>query len=113
MPAPPVAELRAESPSHGDNPACRAEFCQPRVSIPGKDPAFDGRGKRTEMALAAIDRLRLGAVSTVARAANTAGFRVDYRPPILDTLSTGRGGFGKLDVGLRWRLDAFHGPVWR
>jgi hypothetical protein len=111
-PLPPVASLRAERPSEDTNPACRAEFCQPRVSIPGREVQFDTRGKRTEMALSAIDRLQLGTVSTVARAANTAGVRVDYLPPQLDTGSNGRGGFGKLSVGFRWRLDAWNGPVW-
>jgi hypothetical protein len=111
-PLSPVASLRAERPSEETNPACRAEFCQPRVSIPGREVQFDTRGKRTEMALSAIDRLQLGTVSTVARAANTAGVRVDYLPPQLDTGSNGRGGFGKLSVGFRWRLDAWNGPVW-
>jgi hypothetical protein len=111
-PSPPVATLRAEAPRGADNPACRAEFCQPRVSIPGQEPRFDSRGKRTEMALAAVDRLRLGVVSSLARAANTAGVRVDYLPSQLDNSDGGRGGFGKLVVGVRWRLDAWHGPVW-
>jgi hypothetical protein len=111
-PASPVAMLVAQGPAGTDNPACRAEFCQPRVAIPGQEVRFDTRGKRTEMALAALDRLQLGTLSTLARAANTAGVRVDYLPPQLDSLSAGRGGFGKLAVGVRWRLDAFHGPVW-
>jgi hypothetical protein len=107
---PPVAGLRAEAPARSDNPACRAEFCQPRVSIPGSEPRFDARGKRTEIALAALDRLQAGPLSTVARAANRAGVRVDYLPPQLDT--AGRGGLGKLSVGFQWRLDAWHGPIW-
>ena len=112
-PAQPVAMLVAQGPTGGDNPACRGEFCQPRVSIPGRDASFDTKGKRTELALAAIDRLQLGAVSTVARAVNTAGVRVDYVPPQIDAWSGGRGGgFGKLAVAVRWRLDAWHGPVW-
>jgi hypothetical protein len=108
----PVAGLRAEAPADSSNPACRAEFCQPRVAIPGNEPRFDSRGKRTEMALAAVDGLRLGVVSSAARAANAAGVRVDYLPSQLDTLSAGRGGFGKLSVGVRWRLDAWSGPTW-
>ena len=108
-----VVRVLAVAPSDGGNPACRAEFCQPRVSIPGRDTSFDTKGKRTELALAAIDRLQLGAVSTVARAVNTAGVRVDYVPPQIDAWSGGRGGgFGKLAVAVRWRLDAWHGPVW-
>ena len=111
-PSSPVAQLQAESSGGGENPACRAEFCQPRVSIPGREQEFDTRGKRTELALAAVDGLRIGMVSTVARAVNTAGLLIDYRPPQLDSASNGRGGFGRLNVGLRWRLDAWNGPVW-
>ncbi len=113
--APALAVLRvhAVAPPDSGNPACRAEFCQPRVAIPGRDASFDTKGKRTELALAAIDRLRLGALSDVARAASVAGVRVDYVPPQLDAWSGGRGGgLGRLAVGLRWRLDAWHGPVW-
>lgn len=113
--APSLAALRvhAVAPSDAGNPACLAEFCQPRVAIPGRDASFDTKGKRTELALAAIDRLRLGALSDVARAANAAGVRVDYVPPQIDSWSGGRaGGLGRLAVGLRWRLDAWHGPVW-
>jgi hypothetical protein len=111
-PAAAIAQLRGEARSGGDNPACRAEFCQPRVSIPGREQEFDTRGKRTELALAFIDRLQIGAVSGIARAVNTSGVRVDYQPPQLDSGSNGRGGYGKLNVGVRWRLDAWSGPVW-
>ncbi len=110
-PLPPIGDLRVETGGTGDNPACRAEFCQPRVVIPGREQGVDTKGKRTELALAAIDRLRLGPVSSIARAANTAGVRVDYQPPQLDFTGMSRG-IGKLNVGLRWRLDAWHGPVW-
>ncbi len=104
--------LRAEAPDQADNPACRAEFCQPRVAIPGRETRLDTRGKRTELALAAVDRLGLGPVSDAARAANAWGLRADWLPPQMDAWSAGRGGFGKLTVGFRWRLDAFHGPSW-
>jgi hypothetical protein len=110
--AAPVAGLRAEAPAASDNPACRAEFCQPRVAIPGREIRFDSRGKRTEMALTAIDGLGLGLISSVARAANAAGVRVDYLPQQLDTSNTSRGGFGKVTAGVRWRLDAWNGPMW-
>lgn len=107
-----IAQFPGESRSGGDNPACRAEFCQPRVSIPGREQEFDTRGKRTELALAFIDRLQIGAISGIARAINTSGVRVDYQPPQLDSGSNERGGYGKLNVGVRWRLDAWSGPVW-
>jgi hypothetical protein len=108
----PVAQIGAETDAGGASPACRADFCQPRVSIPGREQSFDTRGRRTELALAAIDRLGLGVVSSIARAANTSGVQIDYQPPQLDSTSSGRGGLGKLNVGVRWRLDAWSGPVW-
>ena len=111
-PASLVAQLQAEAGGGGENPACRAEFCQPRVSIPGREPEFDTRGKRTELALATIDGLRIGVISTVARAVNAAGVQIDYQPGLLDSQNAGRGWFGKLNVGVRWRLDAWNGPVW-
>ena len=111
--AAPVAQLRAEASTGSDSPACRAEYCQPRVSIPGREQPIDTRGKRTELALATIDGLRLGTVSTIARVVNASGVQVDYRPPQLEAATGGRGGgLGKLNVGIRWRLDAWSGPVW-
>jgi len=111
-PSSPVAHLQAEARGGGENPACRAEFCQPRVSIPGREQAIDTRGKRTELALATIDGLRIGVISTLARAVNAAGVQIDYQPGLLDSQNAGRGWFGKLNVGVRWRLDAWHLPVW-
>ena len=111
-PASLVAQFQAEAGGGGENPACRAEFCQPRVSIPGREQEFDTRGKRTELALAAVEGLQLGAVSSIARMANTSGVQVDYQPALLDSQGAGRGWFGKLNVGVRWRLDAWNGPVW-
>ena len=111
-PSSSVTHLQAEARGGSENPACRAEFCQPRVSIPGREQEFDTRGKRTELALAAVEGLQLGAVSSIARMANTSGVQVDYQPALLDSQGAGRGWFGKLNVGVRWRLDAWHLPVW-
>jgi hypothetical protein len=108
----PAAELRAEPGSSGASRACIAEFCQPRVAIPGREPEFDTAGKRTELALAVIDGMKIGVVSTIARAVQTAGVQVDYRPAQLESDANLRRGFGKLNVGVRWRLDAWHGPTW-
>ena len=107
-----VMELRSEAGATGSSPACIAEFCQPRVAIPGREPEFDTAGKRTELALAVIDGMKIGVVSTIARAIQTAGIQVDYRPAQLESDSNARRGFGKLNVGVRWRLDAWHGPTW-
>jgi hypothetical protein len=103
------AAARTESK---DNPACYDDVCQPRVAVPGVDPKFDIRGKRTEFALAVLDRLNVGPVSSLARAIAMTGVRLDYTPPqIGDTLSA-RTSFGSVNVFVRWRLDAFSAPVW-
>ena len=52
-------------------------------------------------------------MSSIARVVNATGVQVDYRPPQLEAATGGRGGgLGKLNVGIRWRLDAWSGPVW-
>jgi len=92
-----------------ETPACLDDVCQPRVALPGVDPSFDLRGKRTEFALAVLDRLDAGAISDVARTIALTGVRVDYTPPQgLDT----RAGFGSFNVFVRWRIDAFGTPSW-
>jgi hypothetical protein len=107
-----VMELRSETGATGSSPACIAEFCQPRIAIPGREPEFDTAGKRTELALAVIDGMKIGVISTIARAVQTSGLQIDYRPAQLESDSNARHGFGKLNVGVRWRLDAWHGPTW-
>lgn len=124
-PAPPEGLAALLRTGRGDEgpatPACFAEFCQPRVVIPGKEVPLDTRGKRSEMAIMAIERLGIGPVSAVARVAGTAGLRLDYRPKLLDRMNPGnvnggiasvRGGATTVGLGFRWRLDAWHGPTW-
>jgi hypothetical protein len=112
-PASAIASLRPAGPSQDGGPACIADFCQGAVLLPGSNPAYDTAGRRTELALAMLDRMELGAISSFARTAAVTGLRIDYRPPQIEALGGGRGGgYGKVKVVLRWRLDAFLTPVW-
>lgn len=100
-----VARTQAGEPP----PPCMDDVCQPRVALPGVDPSFDIRGKRTEFALAVLDRLDAATISDVARAIAMTGVRFDYTPPHgLDA----RAGFGSVNLFVRWRLDAFGTPLW-
>jgi hypothetical protein len=106
-----VAALRPVGPGPAGGPACIGEVCQGAVSLPGASPGQDLSGRRTELALAVIDRMNLGTVSSIARTAAVSGLRVDYRPPQIEALGGGKGGgYGKVKVVLRWRLDAFLVP---
>jgi hypothetical protein len=110
-PASVLAGVRPVGPRPDGGPACIGEVCQGAVSLPGANPTYDGAGRRTELALAVIDRMDLGALSSIARTAAVSGLRVDYRPPQLEALGGGKGGgYGKVKVVLRWRLDAFLVP---
>jgi hypothetical protein len=112
-PASAIASLRPVGPSQEGGPACIGDVCQGAVSLPGSNPSYDGAGKRTELALALLHRMDLGAVSSIARTVAVSGVRVDYRPPQIDILGGGQGGgYGKVKVVLRWRLDAFLTPDW-
>ena len=116
VPSPPAAMLvwfRATPPADPGSPWCHRGQCLPRIAIPGRDPVPDAKAQRTDLALAAVDRLQIGAVSSIARLATTTGMRVDFVPRKLDASVAGRGrGFGRIGFGLRWRLDAWHGPSW-
>ncbi len=110
-PASSLATVRPVGPRPDGGPACIGEVCQGAVSLPGANPSYDGAGRRTELALAVLDRMDLGALSAFARTAAVSGLRVDYRPPQLEALGGGKGGgYGKVKVVLRWRLDAFLVP---
>ncbi len=98
-------------------PPCSGEVCQPRVAVPGYEPQYTIRGKRTELTLMVLDRLALEPLATVARFVARAGIRLDYTPRQLD-LTEGpgsRSGWGKAQVLVRWRLDAWNEPLfaWR
>ncbi len=95
-------------------PACSGEVCQPIVSVPGFEPRLSIRGKRTELVVKLLGRARVEPLATVVWALAATGLRVDFTPASFDSgsLSSGRGGWGHLQVLLRWRLDADNGPVW-
>lgn len=107
LPASPRAEASA--------PACSGDVCQPRVAVPGFEPKLTMRGKRTELALALLDRARVEPLATVVWVMAATGLRLDYTPAVLDEgagLSYGHGGWGHLQILLRWRIDADSAPVW-
>lgn len=93
-------------------PACSGEVCQPRVAVPGFEPKLSTRGKRTELVVALLGRARVEPLASVMWALAATGLRVDFTPGSFDRgLSSGRGGWGHLQVLLRWRLDADNEPV--
>jgi hypothetical protein len=97
----------------GGPPACVNGICQPRVSIPGREITFSGRGKTTELALALLDRAHLEPFATMVWGLAYTGIRFSYTPAHVErSLSTGHGGWGRAQVVVRWRLDAWNAPVW-
>jgi hypothetical protein len=96
-----------------DPPACAADVCQPRVALPGHEPQLSAPGRRTELALTMLERSRLEPLAGVARLLTRTGLRVDYAPAQLDTRTTlERGGWGRVVVGVHWRIDACGRPAW-
>ncbi len=94
-------------------PPCSGDVCQPRVAVPGFEPRISMRGKRTELALALLDRARVEPLATMVWAMAATGLRLDYTPATFDQgLDAGRGGWGHLQVLLRWRVNAANRPVW-
>ncbi|HSN93205.1 MAG TPA: hypothetical protein VLS93_18390 [Anaeromyxobacteraceae bacterium] len=104
----------AES-TRGDEraPACSGEVCQPIVAVPGFEPRFSIRGKRTELTLRALEKARLEPFATVAFWLAAAGLRLDYTPPQLapGSYPVGYSGWGRVSIWLRWRIDATGVPV--
>jgi hypothetical protein len=108
-----LAAVPLEAGEPAGPPPCIGDVCQPRVSVPGFEPRIDPRGRRTGLLVSALERMDAGFLAVIARSVATAGLRVDYRPPQTEPTVPGRPNNGRLDVHLRWRLDAWHGPVWR
>jgi hypothetical protein len=89
--------------------ACVADVCQPRVDVPGYAPQFADR--RQELFIALLQRTPLKPVASVANVIASTNLFVDYRPPHFDGSSaSGHGGWGKLLLEFRLRLDASNLP---
>jgi hypothetical protein len=87
--------------------------CQPRVAVPGQDPRFSTRGRRTDLALSMLQRTHVAGVASMARLLARTGLRLDYSPARLDPArGLERNGWGEVHFGVRWRLDATNRPVW-
>ncbi len=96
-------------------PPCIGNTCQPRVSIPvpGFEPQIDMRGRGGEVFASMLERLDAGVVANIARAAATAGVRLEYRPPRAQDLLPGSRNLGQVAIMARWRLDAWNVPMFQ
>jgi hypothetical protein len=94
-------------------PACSGEVCQPIVTVPGFEPRYSSRGKRTELTLKLLEKARLEPFATAAFWFAASGLRLDYTPPQLSPGSypPGYSGWGRASIWLRWRIDAAGTPV--
>ena len=94
-------------------PACSGEVCQPVVAVPGFEPHYSIRGKRTELTLKVLEKARLEPFATVAFWVAASGVRLDWTPPQLSPGSypPGYAGWGRASIWLRWRIDANATPV--
>ena len=95
-------------PPGAEPPPCAGDVCQPRVSVPGFEPKLEMRGKRTELFLALLDHVHFEPIATLAWAIAATGVRLDYTPGAMSDgpNSYGRGGWGRFQVYLSFRLDA-------
>lgn len=89
--------------SPGTSP-CASDVCQPVVAVPGFEPRWDARGRRTELFLSMLARMDLGAPSSAARWIAATGVSVDYRIP-------DRAQALQFNVSMRWRIGAFGTPL--
>ncbi len=91
-------------------PICSGDVCQPIVSVPGFDPGYAGRDRRSEMFVALLTRAHVEPVATMAWALLATGLRFDYSPPIFDGNARAHG-WGSFMLRLRLRIDAQGGVV--
>lgn len=94
-------------------PACSGEICQPVVAVPGFEPRYSIRGKRTELVLKTLEKVPAGPLTDLMYLFSASGLRLDYTPPQLSPGSypPGYSGWGRASVWLRWRIDAAGTPV--
>jgi hypothetical protein len=99
--------LELSSLPGAEPPPCAGDVCQPRVSVPGFEPKLEMRGKRTELFLALLDHVHFEPIATLAWAIAATGVRLDYTPGAMsDGPNYARGGWGRFQVYLSFRLDA-------
>jgi hypothetical protein len=91
-------------------PPCLGEICQPRVSVPGFDPAYT-RPHRSELFVLALTRAHVEPIATIAWALVSTGVRLDWTPVAMDGPNSGGHGWGSVFLRLRLRLDAANVPV--
>jgi hypothetical protein len=92
-------------------PPCIADFCQPRVDVPGFATRL-GRPSRTELAATLLDRTGIEPFATIAWIFVATGLRVDWSPPVYDAGDPAGGrGWGSLFVRLKLRIDPMNHPV--
>jgi hypothetical protein len=100
-------------PSRARDPAapeCVAEFCPPRVELPGVvTPQV--RASKTELFVALLDRARLEPAASIAWFFVATGLRVDWTPASVDQTYGAAHGWGNLFLRLRFRIDAWNRPA--
>ncbi len=113
-PAPGAATasaLEAGPRSRRGGPICSGDVCQPVVSVPGFDPGYGGRDRRSELFVGLLTRAHVEPIATMAWALLATGLRFDWSPPIFDGGSANAHGWGSVMVRLRLRIDAQGGVV--
>jgi hypothetical protein len=113
--SPALADELSGGGDNGDStsatpPPCAADVCQPRVAVPGFDRKLQFR--RTELFLSLLDRVHFEPIASLAWAIAASGVRLDYTPSAMNGPDTvARGGWGRFQVWLTFRLDAANAPV--
>jgi hypothetical protein len=93
-----MADSASTSPTSPGRLPPTVDVCQPVVAVPGFEPQWDVRGRRTELFLSMLARMDLGAPSSVARWVALTGVTVDYRIP-------DRTQALQFNVFWRWRIE--------
>jgi hypothetical protein len=102
----PGPVVYALGPAQGADglPICLAGVCQPRVALPGQTQSF--ADLRQDLFVTMMARAPLQPVSQLARLIASTNLVLDYRAPRQDPTMAAHGGWGKVMVVLRWKLDA-------
>jgi hypothetical protein len=94
-------------------PACSGDVCQPVVAVPGFEPSYTLRGKRTELAMKLAARFPVEPFTSIFWWVAATGLRLDWTPAQFNpgAYPVRGAGFGFLGVELRWKIDAHGAPV--